>query len=272
MTPLYRRVIGIDMAVDRRSVAVARATYHDADATFVIDRLELGRDRPAPGSPDRLRQTVDALTPALTAMVSPPTLVAMDAPLGWPAGLAPSLAHHEAGRPLPIGIEERDRLFVRRTDRAVTDRFTRAGLALRPLEVGADRIARTAQAALALLDAAFPGAPAYWPDRPPPPVAVVETYPAATLAALRGSRARGYKGAKGFDARRVLFASLVELGGTGEHRIDPGLAPACIASDHALDAVVCALAGVDVARGRARAPDPIDEELRREGWIWVRDP
>ncbi|MEM6929369.1 MAG: DUF429 domain-containing protein [Myxococcota bacterium] len=273
MTPTYRRVIGIDMAVDRRSVAVARATWVEAEGRFVVDELAIGADQPVPPGPDdRLLQTIGAIAPIIRSMVSGPTLVAMDAPLGWPAALATELATHVAGRPLSLPSVDRDQLFVRRTDREITERFGRVGLAMRPLEVGADRIARTAQAALALLHAACPGAPVLWPAEPAPPVAVVETYPAATLAALRGSRARGYKGAKGTDARVVLFASLIELAEAGEPRVLTDFAAPCRGSDHALDAVVCALGGIDVAQGRARAPDVVDDVLRREGWIWVRDP
>ncbi|MEO0604987.1 MAG: DUF429 domain-containing protein, partial [Myxococcota bacterium] len=237
------------------------------------DELAIGADQPVPPDlDDRLLQTIGAVAPVIRSMVSGRTLVAMDAPLGWPAALAAELATHVAGQPLTLPSLDRDQLFVRRTDREVTERFGRVGLAMRPLEVGADRIARTAQAALALLEAACPGAPVLWPDEPAPPVAVVETYPAATLAALRGSRARGYKGPKGSDARAVLFASLTELAEAGEPKVLPDFEAACLRSDHALDAVVCALGGIDVARGRARAPAVVDETLRREGWIWVRDP
>lgn len=271
--PYYRRVVGIDMAVDRRSVAVGCATWHETDATFVVDELHLGSALEVPpDTDDRLLQTLGAVAPVVASRIVAPTLVAMDAPLGWPAALAVELTGHEAGRPLTLPSEDRDRLFVRATDREITRRFGRAGLALRPLEVGADRIARTAQAALALLDAACPGAPVLWPDQPVEPVAVVETYPAATLAALTGRRARGYKGPRGRDARAVLFATLRELGRPGGYRVDRRLEEACVESDHALDAVVCAVAGIDVATGQARAPAFVDDSLRREGWIWVRDP
>ena len=272
MTPYYRRIVGIDMAVDRRSIAIARASYSDAQATFVIDELVLGAALSPPDVDDRLVETVLTMGPAIAERIAGPTLLAMDAPLGWPTTLARVLAEHQAGQPLALEVRQRDRMFVRRTDREITERFGRAGISVRPLEVGADRIARTAQAALALLHAASPHASVLWPDRLPPLVGIVETYPAATLAALRGSRARGYKGPRGREARAILFDTLMELSGPGEHRIEAELRSPCVDSDHALDAVVCAMGGVDVALGRARAPTSIDDELRREGWIWVRDP
>ncbi len=73
-----------------------------------------------------------------------PVLLALDAPLGWPAALGVALAGHRAGGPLE---HTPNRLFRRRTDDWVRSRFGK-----RPLEVGADLIARTAHAALALLE------------------------------------------------------------------------------------------------------------------------
>ncbi|MEN0065291.1 MAG: DUF429 domain-containing protein [Myxococcota bacterium] len=273
MMPFYRRIVGIDMAVDRRSVAVGRATYRDEDATFHIDELVRGSSlSPAADTDDRLLQTVKTIAPVIARMIDGPTLLAMDSPLGWPVALGACLADHTAGQPLDIPLLDRDRLFVRRTDRALTTRFGHAGIHIRPLEVGADRIARTAQAALALLHEACPRAVLWWPGESPPFTGLVETYPAATLAAIRGRRAQGYKGNKGGEARAVLFDTLVELSGPGHHHVDRSFRDDCIESDHALDAVLCALGGIDVAVGRARGPREVDAALRREGWIWVRDP
>lgn len=65
-----------------------------------------------------------------------PILLALDAPLGWPVPLSDSLRGHRAGEPLAA---EPSAMFSRETDR-----FIRAQLGKKPLEVGADRIARTA--------------------------------------------------------------------------------------------------------------------------------
>jgi hypothetical protein len=68
-----------------------------------------------------------------------PVLIAIDAPLGWPKPLAETLINHSAGMP----IETPANAMFRR----ITDVFIQTRLGKRPLDVGADRIARTAYAA-----------------------------------------------------------------------------------------------------------------------------
>src|SRR5688572_20352600 len=70
-------------------------------------------------------------------------LIAIDAPLGWPKPLAETLINHSAG----MQIETPANAIFRRT----TDLFIQRTLKKTPLDVGADRIARTAYAALAIL-------------------------------------------------------------------------------------------------------------------------
>lgn len=71
-------------------------------------------------------------------------LIALDTPVGWPKALAFSLSNHKAGMAIKI---DADQLFSRATDKAIRER-----LGKKPLEVGANLIARTAVAALSLLD------------------------------------------------------------------------------------------------------------------------
>ncbi len=70
--------------------------------------------------------------------------LALDAPLGWPAVLGETLGPHIAGESLDGTPNE---LFRRQTDH-----FIKAVIGRQPLDVGADRIARTAHAALGLLE------------------------------------------------------------------------------------------------------------------------
>ena len=70
-------------------------------------------------------------------------IIALDAPLGWPKALGSNLSLHKAGMPLKVNA---DNLFSRETDREIRQR-----LGKKPLEVGANLIARTAVAALSLL-------------------------------------------------------------------------------------------------------------------------
>lgn len=186
-----------------------------------------------------------------------PSLLALDAPLGWPAAMGSALAHHRAGSPLDGNADD---LFRRETDR-----FVQQTLGLRPMDVGADRIARTARAALEMLqrlrhDSGL-AIPLAW-NLPLRETAAIEVYPAGTLAAL-GLPSRGYKGADP-AARRRLLDRLSD-------RVEPGESrPALLASDHVFDAMLCVLAGADFLLGACRIPgDP--ELARREGWIWIRN-
>lgn len=182
-------------------------------------------------------------------------LLALDAPLGWPAPLGAALAAHEAGQPLPEG-----RLFNRRTDRLVWEQ-----LGQKPLDVGADRIARTARSALKLLDdlrqaLSVPIPLAWSPEFTG--IAAIEVYPAATLRA-HGLPYRGYKKPEQLSRRAEIFERL-----SSRLAFEPTANVDQYNSDE-LDAVVCVLAAQDFLQGAARAPEDPDS-AREEGWIWFR--
>lgn len=188
------------------------------------------------------------------------TLLALDAPLGWPAPLARQLLHHRAGAGIATPPND---LFRRETDRSVRRRIGKT-----PLDVGADRIARTAHAALRLLgdlrSSLELSIPLAWNADFSPPCAAIEVYPAATLVS-HGFPAAGYKGAGDEAVRLAIIEGLRTL----------ATLPSDVAgmknSADALDAVVCLLAATDFLVGRA--VPPVDRELaEQEGWIWVRDP
>ncbi len=187
-----------------------------------------------------------------------PSLLCVDAPLGWPAPLAPSLASHVAGDSLP---EVPDQLFRRETDRDVKRRINKQSL-----DVGADRIARTAHAALAFLAALRTATglplPLAWSSDSAPRHSVIEVYPAATLMA-HGFKSSGYKKPEHVAERQGMLSEL------GNVLALPQDLDAMHNSADALDAAVCVLAGFDFMRGTCPAPaDP--ERARKEGWIWVR--
>lgn len=170
-------------------------------------------------------------------------LVAIDAPLGWPMELGASLMHHDAGEALPTAA---DLLFHRYTDTEIERR-----LGKRPLEVGANLIARTAHAALAFLaevrrltNAPVPLA---WDRAFSPGPKAIEVYPAATLRA-HGIQAGEYKGTSDIEGRRGLLARL------GARITLPGDLQILERSADALDAVVCLVAGADFLEGRAVPP------------------
>lgn len=241
------RIVGIDSATQPERTGLARACWEDGRLTVEATARPRARE-------DQLTCLRDWLA------TEEPTLLAVDAPLGWPSGLADGLAGHRAGQPLG---QPANALFRRATDRAIQQR-----LGKRPMDVGADRIARTAHAALELLGTVAEAAevtiqPAWDPAAWSSP-GVVEVYPAATLTAL-GLHASGYKGDQ-TERREALLAELAP-------RLTIGEADwrAAIASDHVMDALITLIAGGDFLAGLCPAPDD-KAQARREGWIWVRDP
>ncbi len=237
-------LIGIDCATEARNVGLARGRI-DGDEV-VLHEARCGSNRE-----DVLAQVV--------TWIEGPTLVAIDAPLGWPRALAAALMQHRAGEAIATLPNT---LFRRRTDAVV-----KAALGKTPLDVGADRIARTAHEALRFLGElrARTGLPVplAW-DTNVGSLAAIEVYPAATLAS-RGWAHRGYKGDPeiALPVRRRMIAS---LGSEVRLLVD---AERLAATDHELDAALCVLAAADFHRGRAVSPTPEEQEAAdREGWIW----
>jgi len=236
------RIIGIDCATDPRKVGIA-SLDRGGEASLVVH------------VPSRDRIPHQIVSDLLEA--GHRTLIALDAPLGWPAGLARALAKHSAGRPIEVPAN----LLFRR----LTDRFVKERLGKQPLDVGADRIARTAHAALLLLGgvSADPIGLAWSPDFEER-VAAIEVYPAATLIA-HGLPSDRYKKPEQRDVRARIASELAK-------RIPlPSDERVLLDSADALDAAICVLAAIDFLDGRALQP-PEPDVARKEGWIWVADP
>jgi len=228
-------IIGVDCATQPEKTGLARAVW-DGGA-IVLQETACGS-----------RQDLPAAIVARWLMGVDRALLALDAPLGWPLALGRQLVHHEAGQPLDADPAD---LFRRRTDRIIEQLLRK-----RPLEVGADRIARTAHAALQLLAAVSVKAgrpiPLVWSPGDLEPLGAIEVYPAVTRLA------------RGVPNRPGALAGL-------ESEFAADLSFLDAASPDVRDAVVCTLAGADFLAGRAIAPDDL-ALARREGWIWVRQP
>ena len=170
------RLIGWDCAVDAKKCGLAfgEATGEGLEVQSV-----------ATGLSDKV------LTGAIAEHIatSEPCLLAIDAPLGWPSDLGAALTGHEAGGELPHLSHD---LF-----RRGTDRFIKRTIGKQPLDVGADRIARTALAALQRLahlrEKTSQPLPLAWVPGQLEDSACIEVYPAGTLTAC-GFPAAGYKG------------------------------------------------------------------------------
>ena len=236
-------IIGVDCATEASRVGLARA--HSDDAGLRIEDVSLGTEPVAQTLVDWCHGHDRAL-------------LALDAPLGWPRELGRTLAGHRAGDAIAPDPEH---LFNRHTDRVI-----RREVGKKPLEVGADRIARTAVATLRLLDEigrALGGpVPLAWDPAFDARVAAIEVYPAATMLA-RGIRPVGYKKPPDRSRRAAMLDELAAwISWT------PRTEAVMLDSADALDAAVCVLAGWDFLSGRAAGPE--DHALAEvEGWIWA---
>lgn len=234
-------VIGIDMATQPTNTGLALLDHEQREVLEVTT-----------GEVDSPIETIAGW------LERGPALLAIDAPLGWPVALGRELVEHRAGQ--PVG-SSRNAMFRRHCDE-----WIRAQTGKTPLEVGADRIARTAHAAVELvemlrrrtgleLDLA-------WSSEIEEP-AIIEVYPAAVLA-LRGLPSSGYKRERDDAIRQQI------VGGLEQHCVMPADDDLPLRNADALDAIVAAVAGMDFLDGRCTPPGPEAEELaHQEGWIWV---
>ena len=189
-----------------------------------------------------------------------PTLLAIDAPLGWPAGLRAALNYHQAGNNVDVNP---DIMFSRMTDRVVKKQTGK-----RPLEVGANLMARTGHAALRLLNdiriATGKEIPLKWDLKPWNGVQAIEVYPALTLRAL-GIEENEYKNKK--DGRKRVVKNLKKYVEYTDqvNQIEKDMEN----NDDLIDAVLCILAGCDFLRGKCVTPKNGEENITHlEGWIW----
>ena len=245
-TELVCTIIGIDCATQEERIGLARGSI-DVLGKVRIERVTLGTAGESPAA-------------SVAQWIAGPErfVLALDVPLGWPKGLGAALKSHEAGTPIE---PEPDALFRRHTDHLV-----HAAWGKYPFEVGADRIARTTHAALALLaevrrltEKRVPLA--WWQASDS---GAIEVFPAATLLA-RGLYKAGYKAdtASGRKARTDMLKRLaqeIEIDVTHDLMIED--------SDQ-LDALLCVLAGADFARGQCIEPDNL-KLAKKEGFIWFR--
>lgn len=242
------RLIGIDCATDDAKVGVAIGTI--ASGVLTADVVQVcSKERPASLTVSRWLRSFDGLV-----------LIAIDAPLGWPTALGSTLGAHSAGQAITV---DANMLF-----RRATDRFIQHELRKTPLDVGANRIARTAYAALGLLGAVSrelgTAIPLAWSPQDLAAVSAIEVYPAATLVA-HGFRSAGYKKPTQTAERRELLASLRAVA-----HFD-ACEPEMERNADALDAVICLVAGADFLAGRSFLPS--DRAVsEREGWIWAAKP
>jgi predicted RNase H-like nuclease len=186
-------------------------------------------------------------------------LLALDAPLGWPETLSKALSMHKAGQEIKA---DPNSLFRRETDR-----FLAEAIGKQPLDVGADRIARTAHSALKLLHELrnLTGCkiPLAWSPKLGERIESIEVYPAGTLTALELPN-KGYKKATDEIVRSEIIHGLRD-----RIEISPNQGEALKKNADLLDAVICIQAALDFLNWRILPPRDL-ELSQKEGWIWVR--
>lgn len=250
-------VIGIDCSTDPKKVGIAHGAI--AQDGPRVESVLLGRSLGRSWN-----NIVDYVVSLIDNAERTSTLIALDAPLGWPHGLRKALSDHHAGAVLRLDADE---IFHRLTDDVVKKELA---LKQNPMEVGADKIARTAHKALWFLDQVRERTrlpvPLSWTPGCVRDVEAIEVYPAATLAG-RGLPNQGYRTGDGAPGKRKdvvsELANSVDLAEEHQEELKT--------SEHLLDAVVCVVAGADFAAGNVISPYGGNMDLvRREGWIWVR--
>lgn len=238
-------VIGMDCATDPKKVGLAMGVYRNHGISLLETKFGSDGNSIAEIIADWIK-TDDKV------------IFAIDAPLGWPKDLGDSLSNHLAGQTLSV---DSNLLFRRETDR-----FVKKILGKQPLDVGADRIARTAHAALKIIGelqlAINKKITMAWSPEKLDSFSVIEVYPAATLQCY-GIRNSEYKKNGQKDEREDILKGLEKV-----MKIQCEMRQ-MIQSADVLDSAVCLLSARDFLNGDVYFPNDIDK-AKKEGWIWVK--
>lgn len=236
------RTVGIDLSADRSKTAMSVLEW--ADGTAAV-------------GPPALKCTDDVLINELAGL-RPGDQAGVDTPFGWPAEFVRAVGAHLAGGPWPGHGQDSERyrkdcLRYRLTDRIVRDRIHPVKP---PLPAPFDRIgAMVARWAHLEDELNRRGVRVDRTGRGP----IAEVYPKASR-----HRWELLDGPRRMDA---LLAAAPWL------RCDAPTAHAYDASEHAFDALVCALTARAVVCGLTACPEVTQlDDARIEGWIHLPVP
>lgn len=284
-------VIGVDCSTSPEKVGLARGTW--SNGVLTVSEVTRGSKTPGWNWPLLIRDWLEDSADAL---------IALDAPLGWPSALSRTLVDHRAGDRLSHDVTEHSDLMFQR----LTDRVIHRMIEKKPIEVGANLIARTARDALVRLDCLRQhlhvpdGISLAWAPGQCQGIKIIEVYPAATLRS-RKLRIAGYKGEirsrksnetdaqwRPHDARNTALRTtrgdlISRLSDVVDISVESRLVTEMIESDDILDAVVCCVAARDFLSKEVISPqDPevariadgrcVETAVEQEGWIWVKKP
>jgi hypothetical protein len=232
--------IGVDVASQPAGTAGCWVRWDGAGATIESVEHELDDRRLA------------------AILAEPVAKIGLDVPLGWPDAFVEAIGDHHAGR--PFGDMPSARLARRQTDQ-----WVRENIHQMPLSVSTDRIAYPAMRVARLVGKVLPeGIDRTGTGK------LVEVYPAAALR-VWGLPHRGYKGTAN---RAVLLVIAQQLRGRCPWLLAEDRTWGEVTrTDHAFDALICALAA---RANQRRLCQPIPPHLlaaaAREGWIAVPIP
>ncbi|MCG8452397.1 MAG: DUF429 domain-containing protein [Spirochaetales bacterium] len=256
-------LIGLDAAVDDKNNGLVALLYSQGCITDVLLR-------------DHTQTVVEQILDWWNW--APRILLGVDSPLGWPLPFQQAMSQLSAGRRVE---GEYPSIFYRLTDIDIHQRFRK-----KPLDVAADRIARTAFCTLERLDELrqqHKQLHLLFSDQEDFTAGFIEVYPAATLLA-NGCSIQGYK--KSQEARKHLLVQIMKQysafekmspTGTMEKEDSVGFSldqTALVENEHLFDAFICALSALDFLEHRAQEPDRSKVEIDRvhhEGWTWVKN-
>lgn len=262
------RTVGIDLAAQARDTAACQIEWSGQGTCNVL----------------WVREGTDCTDDALVAWMAQASAIGIDAPMGWPSALVDLLPEYMATGRWPVvpqftdGRVWYDELRLRETDRAVHRLLlAERDVSVRPLSVSWDTIAVVAWRCARLL--------AMHGERNG--VAFDRTRRVGRLRGLPGRRpglvglpAQGLQGPdrgcrSGGRERRLEILAGIERDGRSWLNLDlvPDVRQRLIASDHALDAFVAALATCAATQKWTTLPRPDQRDLARaEGWIHVPRP
>lgn len=297
------QIIGIDCAAQPKGFGLARASIHNGR----LEILEATKGEGANNCFDELSAQVQGWITGADTDAPARTLLALDAPLGWPLHLTRALHDHRAGAPLSCPPAESSKvadnrghyLFRRHTDSFLTDQLqlTRA-----PQDIGASWIARVARSGLELLGrlgtsaTSNPPVPLLWGSERMGRLGAIEVYPRLTLRHLRPRTEKNELSYKGNESKHARARGTI---------VNDLLAPRLILDtddlrpkrnrddtdydDDLIDAVLCALEGLHFLLGKSVGPEHPDADdwlgartggrtapsladiKTGEGWIWFHE-
>ena len=245
-------IVGLDMATGSNKQGVAVGMIN---AKGMVEVLRVGKG-------GELAKFLNKYSPAL---------LAIDSPLGWPVSMREALCGHRAGEKITT---LRNSVFRRKTDEFIGSKLS----GINPLEVGADKIAKTAHAACELIGKGGElndgrGIPVLLSPGVPERLSAIEVYPAATWFAHGWGKPTRYKGGKNKAEERKKREEMVrKLRDKGSIALSPDAKSSAESDDDILDACICLLAARDFLDGECYTPKDAnaEEAAKIEGWIWVK--